>query len=282
MDRSRCRSRRDIDYLSLNDGLDDDALESPKRRKRVSYTLKRKGPSAGRVAVQCSNSPENSLRAETVSKPTALKGVQSPPAKPASETTQPSIVSALTGVPSTTTSSLLTLIGIQATSGVSLPDTASLPAVPVLTGVPSMPENITQISESVDKLPDLVTNMTDVNETDAVPKPTTYPDPIETFNVDPLSTEEEMDTVDALLSLQDLRDDTVDPLNENAQLMSIGGVNLPVDAAPVPLELDQVQVDHAIVKITKQEEEEATANDGTTQVAVDPVTANIPTQFPTV
>ena len=34
---------------------------------------------------------------------------------------------------------------------------------------------------------------------------------------------------------------------------------LPRDVAPVPLELDQAQVDHAIAKMTKQEEEEAAA-----------------------
>ena len=32
--RSRHRSRRDIDYLTLNDGLEEDSVESPKRRKK--------------------------------------------------------------------------------------------------------------------------------------------------------------------------------------------------------------------------------------------------------
>ena len=49
--RSRRRSRRDIDYLTLNDGLEEDSVESPKRRK-ASYPPNRRGPSADRVAAQ--------------------------------------------------------------------------------------------------------------------------------------------------------------------------------------------------------------------------------------
>ena len=78
----------------------------------------------------------------------------------------------------------------------------------------------------------------------------------ETFNVEPLSTynEAEMDVVDALLSLSSVQDDGKDPTLENEQLMPIGGVNLPVDAAPVPIELGQVQVDHAIADLAEQNE----------------------------
>ena len=46
---------------------------------------------------------------------------------------------------------------------------------------------------------------------------------------------------------------------ENETLMPIGGNNLPIDVAPVPIALSQVQVDHAIAKMTKQQEEEAAA-----------------------
>ena len=45
---------------------------------------------------------------------------------------------------------------------------------------------------------------------------------------------------------------------ENETLMPIGGKNLPIYVAPVPIELNQVQVDHAIAKMTKQQEEAAT------------------------
>ena len=58
--------------------------------------------------------------------------------------------------------------------------------------------------------------------------------------------------------------------------MPIGGANLPIDVASVPLELDQVQVDHAIAKITEQEE--VTIDPGTTQSAADPAIANALTE----
>ena len=46
---------------------------------------------------------------------------------------------------------------------------------------------------------------------------------------------------------------------ENETLMPIGGNNLPIDVASVAIELNQAQVDHAIAKMTKQQEEEAAA-----------------------
>ena len=52
MSRSRRRSRRDIDYLTLNDGLEEDSVESLKRRKKASYLPNRRGPSVGHVAAQ--------------------------------------------------------------------------------------------------------------------------------------------------------------------------------------------------------------------------------------
>lgn len=80
-----------------------------------------------------------------------------------------------------------------------------------------------------------------------------------------------MDAVDALLSLSTLRDDSVDQLMENKILMPIGGGNLQIDAAPVPLELDQAQVDHAIAKMTQQEEEDAAAESTINENNVTPV-----------
>ena len=78
----------------------------------------------------------------------------------------------------------------------------------------------------------------------------------ETFNVDPLSTDDEidMDAVDALLSLSSVWDDSKDPTLENEQIMPIGGLNLPVDVAPVPIELGQIQIDRAIAELTEQEQ----------------------------
>ena len=75
--RSRCRSRRDIDYLTLNDGLEEDSVESPKRRKKASYPPNRRGPSVGRIAAQWVTSPENSPEAIASTLKSALKGVPS-------------------------------------------------------------------------------------------------------------------------------------------------------------------------------------------------------------
>ena len=110
-----------------------------------------------------------------------------------------------------------------------------------------------------DKVPDLVTVKTgkDAGTADTIIENSKNDRPIETFNIDPLSTKDEMDAVDALLSLSRIRDESVDPTAENELLMPISGANLPLDVAPVPIELGQVEVDHAIAKLTTQEEEQS-------------------------
>ena len=52
-----------------------------------------------------------------------------------------------------------------------------------------------------------------------------------------VSTEEEIDAAETLLSLGEVRDDTLDNDNddENAALMPIGGPNAIVDVAPEPI-----------------------------------------------
>ena len=125
----------------------------------------------------------------------------------------------------------------------------------------------------MENLLDLVLDDTAVNVNVAADIPSTS-QPKETFNVEPLSTDEEaeMDLVDALLSLSGVRDDGGDPTLENEQLMPIGGANLPVDVAPVSIALGQVQVDHAITELDKQDEIQAQAAASKTD-AVDSVDA---------
>ena len=65
--------------------------------------------------------------------------------------------------------------------------------------------------------------------------------------------EEELDAANVLLSLGDIRDGTQD--NENVNLMAIGGQNVPIDAAPEPIKLDQVSVDNAIANLIQAEEQ---------------------------
>ena len=72
-----------------------------------------------------------------------------------------------------------------------------------------------------------------------------------------ISTEEEMDAAAALLSLGEVRDDTLDD-DENAELMPIGGQNMAVDAAPEPIRLDQVSVDKAIAGLIQDDQDKDT------------------------
>ena len=142
----------------------------------------------------------------------------------------------------------------------------------------SMPDN-----PQHDELPDLVTvktgkdTGTEVTLTaDTITGNLESDHPMETFNIDPLSTEDELDAVDALLSLSGIRDENADPTTENELLMPIGGTNLPLDVAPVPIELGQVEVDHAIAKLAMQEEEQSITEKQPVVNTQDPNTAAPP------
>ena len=186
-----------VDYLSLNDGFDDDPLINPRKRKQITHRP-RSTPSATRVAAQKHTvSPEAK---DTDSKPTKLSA------------------NTLSAVPSTSTVNALT--------------------DPGLTGVPE--------SLNTDNLPDLVVNQEASN---------LEPDTAKT--VDPVSTEEELEAADALLSLGEVHDDTLDE-DDKAQLMPVGVPTNIVDMAPVPVRLDQLNVDTAIADTVQTEELEKT------------------------
>ena len=224
--------------------------ESTKQRNRTSYPPNHKGPTPGHVAAQCISSPEKSPEAATVgkqNKASALKGI---PSNANIET-----VDVSSPVPST-------LTGVQKLSAKSL-------ASPSLTGIPSTPDTAMSPNRTnkptgqdinTQNLPDLVLDDTAVSVNVATDIPSTS-QAKETFNVEPLSTDDEaeMDVVDALLSLSGVQDDGKDQTLENEQLMPIGGANLPVDVAPVPIALGQVQVDHAIAELAEQDQIQAQA-----------------------
>ena len=173
------RSRQTIDYLTLNNGLEDDEVSSPKRKRRTTYRPGI-GPSATRQAASKHTvSPESKI---------ALKS---------------KTIGTLPAVPVSTSTS----------SNIAVPRYA-------LTGVPDE-----------QKLPDLVLE---------------HDEPNTSQTTGAISTEEEMDTVTALLCLGEIRDDTIEG-EDNAELMPIGGRNVTVDAALEPIHLDQVSVDRAIV-----------------------------------
>ena len=65
-------------------------------------------------------------------------------------------------------------------------------------------------------------------------------------------TEEEDDAIYALLTLGRENTAHVDSLDENSQLMPIGGINLPIDVAPVQVRLDQVSVDQEIAGLQNE------------------------------
>ena len=62
--------------------------------------------------------------------------------------------------------------------------------------------------------------------------------------------------------------------------MPIGGANLPLDIAPVPIELGQVEVDHTIAKLAMQEEEQSITEKQPADNAQDPNTAAPPNVDP--
>ena len=133
-----------------------------------------------------------------------------------------------------------TLSAIPSTS------TANNSIVPSLTGLPTPLDT--------NNLPDLVVNHEASN-----------PEPDTSKTADPVSTEEEMDAIDALLSLGNVREDTLDD-DDNTQLMPVGAPSNIIDAAPVPIRLDQLNVDTAIADIMQTEELEQQNVDDATPV----------------
>ena len=185
--RSIRSNRQNIDYLTLNDGLEDDEVSSPKRKNRTTCRP-HSGPSATLQAARKHTASPEPKAMPKIRKTTTLPAVPSSTAKRA-------------------------------------PDTD-------LTGVPSVADD--QI------LPDLVLKQEDPDISEAAGT---------------ISTEEEMDAAAALLSLGEVRDDTLDDDNNNAELRPLGGQNVPMDVAPEPIHLDQMSVDKAVAGMIQSEEQ---------------------------
>ena len=193
-------SRKKIDYLKLNDGLDTldkQDLPSPKRVKRSPLPA-RKGPSKDRMAAQSPVNDANEIENTTLTGETTGK-----------------------------------LTGATELSGGTVP-----------------PKNQNDVLSET--LPDLVVNRSTSIESAGLPPnadPTAHD-----ISLDPGTTESEDDAIDALLSLGRENEviANVDSMDENEQLMPIGGANLPVDAAPVQVRLDQVSVDREIASLQNE------------------------------
>ena len=136
---------------------------------------------------------------------------------------------------------------------------ATLPAVPPLPAVQTLPavpgtshgksdqtnKPFTGVPAAMDEqLPDLVL---------------AHDDPDISQATGAVSTEEEIDAAETLLSLGEVRDDTLNNDDENAVLMPIGGPNITVDVAPEPIRLDQVNVDKAIAELIQKDQNDENA-----------------------
>ena len=190
-----------IDYLTLNDGYENDFETSPRKRKKITHRP-RSAPSATRVAAQ-------------------------------KHTLSPEVKNANKGLGTTSTSTL----SVVPSTSEARNDTAM-----DLTGVPTG-----QIAET---LPDLVQNSEPLN----VKLP-----PVAI--ADPVSTEEELDAINALLSLSEVRDNTLED-DDNTDLMPVALPTNIMDAAPVPVRLDQLNVDTAIAELMQTEELEKQDTEG--------------------
>ena len=220
--RSSKRNRAAVDYFTLNDGLDEETPPSPKKKRRPSYRPK-SGPSASPVAAQkVLSSPESKQVAGEKSS------------------------AALSIIPAITDTTLAgdnqqaqehpTLTGVQG-SEVTQPSQQT-----PLTGVP-ITESASRCGDNV--LPNLVVNQTETQTEMNIPHRVTT------------SAVDDFEAASTLLSLHDkIRDDTLEEDNEdNTLLIPIGGSGAtPIDVAPQPLLLDQVNVDAAIGNLIQNEE----------------------------
>ena len=222
--RSLRQNRSNINYLTLNDGLEDDEVSSPRRKKEQTYRPG-SGPSATRQAVS--------------------KHTVSPEAKSTNKQKTRATLPAIPSLPA-----VLPLPAVPSTSRGN-----SDPPKKLLTGVPMATDL---------QLPDLVLDQDDPNTSQATGA---------------VSTEEEMDAAATLLSLGEVRDDTLDDDDENAELMPIGGPNIAVDVAPEPIRLDQVSVDKAIAGLIQNDQnDEYYHNDQVNKGTVDTKDVNKTTQ----
>ena len=254
---SRVTCKWQVDYLKLNDGLDDTPYElsSPKSKKKKNYVPSRSGPTTSRQRAQkavtsplaqvlaCAPKVKSSSD-KTITETTAATSTTTLSGAEAQQTTLPS--DELSGIHPSTTVTNATLVSIDTVSGVQS----------TLAGV-QIPQDGSQILATDDKLPNLVRTNTDNNDEYSVVLDSVPPvgeKPLDHIT-DGATTEEEFDAVDALLRLSTPRDTTTDnALDKNSSLMPDGGSTPYEDVNPVPIHLDQVMVDGVIAEIVEQED----------------------------
>ena len=232
-------NRQTIDYLALNDGLEEDMPDSSKCRKKNSHRQRSKLSATRQVANKYTNPTEPKPLSSTKDS-SELQAVPPPPLKKTNDE--------LPGVPTDQTLSELQAVPPPSPKktndelpGVPTDQTLSeLQAVP-----PPSPKKTNDELPGVptdQTLPDLVLEQGGTSYQEVPP------------GADTTGTEKELDAAATLLSLGTIRDDTLDEDTENSELMPIGGQNAPIDAAPEPIRLDQISVDNAIAGFRQDEE----------------------------
>ena len=227
--RGKRRRGLDINYLKLNEGVDQDELQ-PLSPKRPKHTPVRSGPSQERQTAQKQVTINPSV--------TTLSTVKT---KKTADTVENKTYSSSTliGVPSTSDPTPNTVIGSAAE------DTTLLKGVhDAFLGVPDANELL---------LPDLGTSREPTNDEIINQTWSTVSEHSQDH-----SQEDEQDAVDALLSLSTMpvpsNSDFDFGLEDNALLAPIGGNVICEDVAPTESKLGQIEVDNQIAHIIAQEE----------------------------
>ena len=214
---------RKVDYLKLNDGLEEPVFESPKAKRAKPYSPPlREGPSTTRQAAwkcrtECENDDVSMKLPDLVLNPTAFNG------------------GTKTGKESDK----------QNQSTESQPQQNE----------DSMVNKVQEPIEPQETLNQALIKKSDppaceINEpgTDTYSTPTQAQSQIESIGHDTCTTTDEEDAIEALLSLGDLPDNYSqhDELAENADLMPVGNTNPVTDVNPVPIKLSAKDVSQAI------------------------------------
>ena len=225
--RTRSGNLRPIDYLSLNDRLDNHVEPTSPKKKKCTTHRPKSGPSASRIAAQVQiTSPHPKIKPNVGLPLTAV-----PPSAAEDLTESPVMTDSLVSKPKSARSTNTPTLSVVPSSTVQNQ---------TLTGIPPYSEAVQDI------LPDLVVNTQNLDNT--------------------VTTEEDLAAADTLLSLIEPRDDTQnEDDDDNARLMPVGGPSDIVDAAPVSLELNQVDVDRAIANIVEMEELQKSVNKDTAE-----------------
>ena len=218
------RRHAPIDYLALNDGLEEETPPSPKKKKHATHRPKG-GPSSSRIAAQKSMSSLESTQ-------------RSPLTSRVPSTTLPGILhdnSIYKNQGNNLLSQTVPLTGVPTPT--ELPLLANKDQSNTLPGVPS-----TSVDDQL--LPDFVLDQDTAEKVLPTPKDNSL-----------IETEQDLEAANVLLSLHDeVRDDTQDEEDDNAALMPIGGPGAPVDdVTPQKIQLDQQNVDAAIANWVQNE-----------------------------